>query len=85
MDVTMIDGVVSFLKGMTAQYPVLVGIFAILYMVGLIFKVINVAAESYVLETPNKADDEFLKKLEENKIFKTVKFIMDLLIRFKLK
>lgn len=85
MDLTMIDGIVSFLKGMTAQYPVLVGIFAILYIVGLIFKVIHVAAESYVLETPNKQDDEYLKKLEDNKIFKTIKFVMDLFLRFKVK
>jgi hypothetical protein len=85
MEVTVLEGVIGFISGLSAQYPVLVGIFAILYSVGIAFKLLLTALKTYVLESPSKSDDEMVGKLEENKIFKAVKFVMDLLIRLKVK
>lgn len=85
MDLSFIHGLVGFIVGLSAQYPVLVGVFSVLYIVGIAFKIAHVALTTYVLETPSKKDDEFAKNLEENKIFKGFKFVADLLIRLKIK
>ena len=85
MEVTVLEGIIGFISGLSAQYPVLVGIFAILYSVGIAFKLLLTALKTYVMESPSKSDDEMVNKLEENKIFKAVKFVMDLLIRLKVK
>lgn len=84
MDLSFIDGLIAFVAGMSKQYPVIVGVFAILYSIGLGFKLIFSAFKEYVIASPSKSDDALVAKAEANKIFKVVKFIMDLLIRLKI-
>lgn len=76
-------GIVNYIGGLSATYPVLVGILAIAYMVGLGIKVIREAAKAFVTGTPDKSDDLKLEALEQNKVVKAIYFIADLLIRFK--
>lgn len=85
MELSFLEGLIAFISGLSVQYPVLVGIFAILYSVGIAFKLIHVAFKEYVVASPSKSDDVLAQKLEENKIFKGIKFVADLLIRLKVK
>lgn len=79
------EQIVTFISELSSKYPLAVGILSILYCVGIGFKVLLTAFKAYVLESPSTADDVFAKNLEENKIFKGFKFVMDLLIRVKIK
>jgi hypothetical protein len=85
MDASVIEGIINFIMGLSAQYPKLTSIFAILYTVGIVFKIGFSAVSQFVAQSPSKKDDDLLLKMEENKAFKAVKFIADLLIRFKIK
>lgn len=85
MELAFLDGLVNFVMGLSVQYPVLVGVFAILYSVGIALKLIFSALDAYVLESPSKSDDTKLAELKGNKVFKVVKFAIDLLVRFKVK
>lgn len=85
MDLSIFEGIIAFVTGLSAQYPILVGIFAILYSVGIAFKLLFTAFKEYVATSPSKSDDKLLSNIEGNKAFKSVVFVMDLLIRFKVK
>lgn len=85
MELGFLEGMIVFISGLSAQYPVLVGIFAILYSVSIGFKLLLTAFKEYVLASPSKSDDALVVKVEGNKIFKGIKFLMDLLIRLKVK
>lgn len=85
MELGFLEGLIAFVSGLSNQYPVLVGIFAILYSVGIGFKVLHSAIGAYVIDSPSKSDNIKLAELEGNKVFKAVKFIADLLIRLKVK
>lgn len=85
MDVAVLDGILNFLQGLSLQYPVLVSVFAILYTVGIAFKILFSALDEFIVKSPNKKDDEILSKIKENKIFKAVFFVIDLLVRIKVK
>jgi len=79
----ILNAAVGFLTNLSVQFPVLVSVFAILYLVGLGFKLLREAFTKFVKESPSTKDDELLEKIEANKIFKAIAFVMDLLIRFK--
>lgn len=51
----------------------------------LFFKPIMAAIESAVKESESKKDDEVLAKVQENKIYKLVIFLLDLLASIKIK
>lgn len=79
----VILGIVNYLTAMSAANPKLVSVFAILYVVGLGFKVLRSAVEAFVLESPSKVDDAKLDSFKNSSAGKIVFFIADLLVRFK--
>jgi len=85
MELGFLEGMIAFISGLSVQYPVLVGIFAILYSVSIGFKLLFSAFKEYVVASPSKSDNVLAQKIEENKIFKAMKFVADLLIRLKVK
>lgn len=85
MDASVLEGIIVFIKGLSSQYPILVGIFAILYTIGIALKIFLTATKEFVVSSPSKKDDEVLAKVEGHKIYKIVLFVLDLLIRFKIK
>lgn len=80
----LFDGIVSFLIGLSGKYPVIMSILSVLYTVGLVSKV-YASVKEFVLESPNKKDDEILAKVEANPVFKGIKYALDLFLRIKLK
>jgi len=78
------DYVVAFLQGLSAKYPFIVPMMAILYTIGLASKLIQPIKE-FIIASPSKKDDEILAKVEANPVYKTVKFVLDLFLRIKLK
>lgn len=80
----LFDGIVSFLMGLSAKYPVIVPVLSVMYTVGLVSKV-YASVKEFVLESPNKKDDEVLAKVEASSVFKAVKYTLDLFLRIKLK
>ncbi len=82
MDI-FLNGIVSYIVSLSAQYPKLVGVLAIAYVVGLVIKSIRVAVEGFVAESPSKDDDIKLAKIEQSPVAKGFFFLADLLIRFK--
>ena len=78
-----ITSIVSYLTGLATSNPKLVAVFAILYVIGLVLKIIRSAVETYVKESPSASDDATLAKFEQGPIAKVLFFVMDLLIRFK--
>lgn len=83
MEASILEGIVNFIIGLSAQYPKLVSIFAILYIAGIALKVVREAIEKFILESPGKADDLKLEEVKKNPIVKGVLFFADLLVRFK--
>jgi hypothetical protein len=75
--------IIGYLSSLTTQYPALVGILAIAYVIGLVLKTLRTAVKAFVLESPSKDDDIKLADFEQGKIGKVVYFLADLLIRFK--
>lgn len=80
----LFDGIVSFLMGLSGKYPVILPILSGLYTAGLLVKVYN-SVKEFVIDSPNKKDDEILAKVEANAVFKGVKYALDLFLRIKLK
>ena len=78
-----IDGLFSFLFGWANQYPKAAPIMATLYLVGVGVKLLREAVSNFVLQSPSLSDDEKWKKAQENKIVKSVMFVMDLFLRLK--
>lgn len=79
----VLSGIVNYIINLGPQYPKLIPVMAILFSIGLIFKLGREAIEKFVLETPGNADDLKLEEVKKNPIVKIVLFVADLLIRFK--
>jgi hypothetical protein len=79
------EAVIDFLVGVSSTYPVIAGVFAILYPVSIGFKVLFTALKAYVIESPSNSDNEMVERLEKNKVFIAVKYAMDLFLRIKVK
>lgn len=79
----MVDQIVDIVLGLGANFPKLTAVFAVLYLVGVGFKLLREAIEAFVLASPSKKDDEWLKKQQESKIVKAVAFVADVLLRLK--
>jgi hypothetical protein len=78
-----IVSVVNYLVGLSSANPKLISILAILYLVGVVLKIVRTAIESYVLQSPSLEDDAKLATLEASQPAKILFFVTDLLIRFK--
>lgn len=79
----MIDQILAIILGLSASFPKITAVLAVLYIVGVVVKIIREAIGSIVLATPSPKDDEALKKAEESKIGKAVLFVLDVLLRLK--
>lgn len=77
--------IASYLIEMSNSNPKLVAILAIAYVVGLVLKVVLTAVRSFVKESPSLEDDKKLAELEQSQGAKILFFVIDLLIRFKVK
>jgi len=84
MDV-FITSIVSFVIEFGAKNPKVVPILAIAYLVGLVIKILRESVAKFVADSPSKTDDLKLAELEKSPIAKSVFFVADLLIRFKVK
>lgn len=78
-----ISSIVSYLVGLSEQNPKLISVLAILYLVGLVLKVLRTAIESFVKDSVSLEDDKKLAELEATPVAKALFFAIDLLIRFK--
>ncbi len=65
--------------------PKAAGVMAVLYMVATIMKILQPAIAQVIAATPSKKDDELLQKAESSKAYKVIAYLLDLVIRVKLK
>lgn len=79
----MVDQILAIINGLAASFPVLTTVLAVLYIVGIVAKIVREAVEGIVLATPSPKDDAALKKAEESKIGKAALFVLDVLLRIK--
>lgn len=77
--------VIGYVLEIASKYPEAAALFAVLYLVGLFFKVIREAADKFVLESPSKEDDTKWAQIKEGKVFKTASWLGDVLLRIKTK
>lgn len=77
--------IANYLIEMSQANPKLIAILAIAYMVGLVLKLVREAVEKFVKESPSLEDDKKLAELEKSQAAKALFFVIDLLIRFKVK
>lgn len=78
-----LTSIASYLTGLAATSPKLVSVLAILYIVGLVLKIVIAGVKEYVKESVSLEDDKKLAELEQSQITKAIYFVIDLLIRFK--
>ncbi len=74
-----------FIKGLALEYPIIFTIAAIIGMVRLVVKPLMVMLHSVAEVTETTRDEEILRKIEENKIYKGFLFVMDYVFSLKLK
>jgi len=75
-----------FIAGLAAKYPLIFTIASIMGIARMVIKPLIVAAHTYVLSTDDGGkDDAYLVKIEQNKIFKGVLFVLDYVFSLKLK
>lgn len=74
-----------FISGLVLEYPILLSIAAIIGMVRLVVKPLMVILHSLAEATETTRDEEILKKIEENKIYKGFLFVLDYVFSLKLK
>lgn len=77
--------VIGYVIELASKYPEAAALFAVLYLVGLFFKVLREAADKFVLESPSKEDDSKWAEIKEGKIFKAAAWLADVLLRIKSK
>lgn len=80
MDVTSL---LTLLANFASANPKLVGVCAVLYVVGLVAKIVREAVEKFVAESPSKEDDKKLEEIKASPAFKAVEFVLDLFLRLK--
>jgi len=74
----------SFLLGLVAQYPILASILMVVGILRLVIKPIFSIAYVIADETVSKADEEFIKKIEDSTVMKGLVFALDWLASVKL-
>lgn len=74
-----------FLSGLALEYPIIFTIISIIGMVRLVVKPLMVILHSLAEATETTRDEEILRKLEENKVWKGFLFILDYVFSLKLK
>jgi hypothetical protein len=73
--------VLAFVQGS----PKLAGVLSILYIVAFALRLLRPVIAQVIALTPSKSDDAALAKAEESKAFKVAAYLLDLVIRFKVK
>jgi hypothetical protein len=79
----MIEQVAAILMGFSVSFPQLTAIFAVLYMIGFVAKIVRAGVEAYVKESPSQKDDLKLAEIEGSPIAKGFFFAIDLFLRIK--
>lgn len=74
----------AFIKDMADKYPVVLSIISVMGMARLFLKPVMTFLHEIVLITPSKKDNELLKKAEESKASKSLKFVLDYLFSLKI-
>jgi len=75
----------AMILAFVANNPKAAGIMSMLFMISSILKVLQPAIAQVVALTPSKKDDEMMSKAEASKAYKVVAYILDLVLRIKLK
>jgi hypothetical protein len=74
----------QLLIDLVAKYPVAASIVGVVGTFRFVFKPLMSAVKQIVSDTPSKKDDEFLGKVESNKIYKAFVYVIDWLTSIKL-
>lgn len=73
----MEEMLMNLLAGLVAKYPVAMTIFVVIGILRSINKPLFVLLHAYVKSTASETDDLLLKKVEESKIMKAIRFVLD--------
>lgn len=73
-----------FLLDLVAKYPIAAGVLSVLYVMGFCFKPLFTFLHAYVDATESLKDNELLAKIEGSKIYKSVAYGLDWIVRIKL-
>lgn len=69
--------IISFLITLVSKYPITATIIGVMGTARLILKPVMTCLHAIAESTETTKDNEFLKKLEEHKVFKAISFILD--------
>lgn len=75
---------VQLMGALSAKYGFVIQLLTFIGLFRLILKPFLVFIHSYVAVTETKKDDEFIEKVEGNKIFKGLLFVLDWLASIKI-
>lgn len=74
----------AFIIGLVTSHPTIATILLVMATARSVMKPVMVGIEKYVLETPDKSDDEKLAKVEKHWAYRALVFVLDYSLSIKL-
>ena len=80
----MLEWLFELFLSYASSHPALGGLIVLMSLSRAIFKPMMTVIEAYIAETPGKKDDEWLGKLKDHPVYKSVVWFVDFLLSVKL-